>query len=87
MKKGTIYRNKWAGFETYFIYLNSVSSSKMEAKKVGGLKIVNINGKWELDKAEFYKNDLQDSEHFPIVGHININEVLIKAILGAINKW
>ena len=86
MKKGTIYRNKWAGFETYFIYLNSVPFSKVEAKKVGGLKIVNIDGKWELNKAEFYKNSLQDSEHFPIVGYININKLLIKAILGVINK-
>lgn len=90
MKKGTILKNMWAGYETYFIYMGfPVRVGRAEASKVGGYSLSNIDGKWIFDKSQYYSNDIKDTEHFPVVGHIDINGVMVKAILSAIKdgEW
>ena len=85
MKKGTILRNLWAGYETYFIYMNFPAHSyKNEANKTGGYQIVNIDGKWKFSKAVYYTRDLKDTEHFPVVGWIDFDRMVIDGILQAI---
>ena len=90
MQRGTIFQNKWAGFETYFIYMNHpVRTGAREAPATAGYQITKLNGKWVLDKAQYYYQSLRDEEHFPQVGHIDLEEakeVFIKAILDAIGK-
>lgn len=87
MKKGTIFRNLWAGYETYFVYQSSVWSYKNEPPKVQGYGMAFVNGKWKVKKAQYYTRDLQnDTEHFPVVGHIDVDKVLIDAILAAIGE-
>lgn len=83
MKKGTIFKNLWAGHETYFCYQRQ---SKLNGLKTGyGYSLVNVNGEWRLDMSHYYKWDLEnDREHFFIVGHADIDEVIKTAILEGI---
>lgn len=87
MKKGTIFQNKWAGFETYFIFMNHpVRTRTKESPATAGYQITKVDGKWILDKATYYYHSLRE---FPEVGHIDLEEakeVFIKAILDAIGK-
>lgn len=87
MRKGTILKNLWAGHETYFVYMGfPVRSGKAEAKKTGGYSLVNVDGVWRFEKAQYYIHSLKDQEHFPVVGHIDFNQTLIDGILNAIEK-
>lgn len=86
MKKGTIFRNLWAGHETYFIYQGPTKSAKCEAEKSRGYSLCNFNGKWKLGTANYYTRDLKDEEHFPVVGYIKTDDILKNAILDAIFK-
>lgn len=87
MKKGTIFKNLWAGYETYFVYMGfPVRSGRAEAAKVGGYLLVKVDGKWRFERAEMYRHSLDDKEHFPIVGHINYDKMMIDGILQAIGK-
>lgn len=85
MKKGTILKNLWAGYETYFIYMGfPVRSGRCEASKVGGYSLSKINGKWQLERSQYYTNCIKDVEHFPVVGYIDIKGAMTGAILAAI---
>ena len=85
MKRGTILKNLWAGHETYFIYMGfPAHSCKAEARKTGGLILVNVDGRWDLEKAPMYCHSLRDREHYPIVGHIDLKKLCIDGILQAI---
>lgn len=83
MKKGTIYKNLWAGYETYFV-----------AQKIGGRtptvygwKIMRVDDKWKLSEGRFYLYDLNnDREHFPIVGSADIEQAIMQAILSGIGE-
>lgn len=87
MKKGTIFKNLWAGHETYFVYMGfPVRTGRGEAAKVGGYSLVNVDGKWKFDSAQYYIHTLPDKEHFPIVGHIDFAQMCIDGILKAIEK-
>lgn len=87
MKKGTILKNLWAGYETYFIYMGfSVPSRKAEAKKTGDYLLVNVDGNWRFERAQMYCHSLRDQEHFPIVGHIDFEKMCIDGILKAIER-
>ena len=87
MKKGTIFRNLWAGYETYFVYMHPVRSGKNEPSKVGGYCICkDIDGKWNVDKnAVYYAADLKDDINFPEVGLVDMEEILLNGILGGID--
>ena len=75
-----IYKNLWAGHETYFIRM---SNSGRYAKGIG---IVNVNGVWKVDyNASYYSSDLRhDKEHFPIVGNINLDNVIFENVMRCI---
>ena len=82
MRKGTILRNLWEGNEAYIIYMGSpVRTGKMEAKKVGGYSLKNVNGGWKFRRAHYYVDTLRDSERFPVVGYINLEETCIRETL------
>lgn len=81
MKKGTIYKNLWAGYETYFVARGSCGKPPI----VYGWKIVRVNDKWELSEARFYDLD-NDREHFPIVGSADIEQAIMQAILSGIGE-
>lgn len=84
MKKGTIFANLWAGHETYFVYQGAVGGRKRGPDLSWGYKLVFFENKWHLKKASFYTQDLRDAEHFPVVGHIDIDALLKQSILEAI---
>lgn len=88
MRKGTILRNLWTSNETYFIYMGvPVRTGKMEAKKVGGYSLENVNGGWKFRRACYYVDTLRDSERFPVVGYIDLKETCIRETLKAIGRW
>lgn len=88
MRKGTIIKNLWAGNETYFIYMGfPVRTGKMEARKVGGYSLSSANDEWKFRRACYYVNSLKDSEHFPVVGYIDLEETCIRETLKAIGRW
>lgn len=85
MKKGTILRNLWAGYETYVIYLgHPVRSGRSEPPKVGVYNIVNVDGQWRVRKGVYYRRDLDDREHFPVVGYIDMEEQKNRFITDAL---
>ena len=76
MKHGTILRNMYQpSYESYLVYLGT---SGKYAKYIWI-----ING--ELKGIHnFYKNTIEDREHYPIVGYVDVKKVLKDAILGGI---
>lgn len=89
MRKYTILRNLWTSNEAYIIICMGfpVRTGKMEAKKVGGYSLENINGGWKFRRARFYVDALRDSERFPVVGYIDLEETCIRETLKAIGRW
>ena len=86
MKKGTILKNLWAGHETYFVYMGfPVRTGKGESKATGGYGLVNLGDGWKFERAEYYIHDLKDTEHFPVVGYVDINRAMADVILQAIS--
>ena len=80
-------RNLWAGHETYFIYMGFPAHSfKNESKKTGGYSLVNVYGEWKFSRSVYYVNSLKDTEHFPVVGWIDFDRMVIDGIRQAINK-
>ena len=85
MKKGTILKNTWAGYETYFVYMGfPVRTGKYEAKATGGYSLVNLGDRWKFERAEYYIQDLK-TERFPVVGYVDINRAMADVILQAIS--
>ena len=80
MRRGTIIKNLWAGYETYFSFQGVANGF------AHGYILVNIDGKWNLKKGSFYWRDIRDDrEHFPIVGIADVEGTIIRTILGGIN--
>ena len=87
MKKGTIYKNLWAGYESYFVYIEDNYFTKGIADVIW---IGNIDGKWKIDtNAQYIKREIEkDSEHYPIVGKLNpeeIDSMIINLILSKVS--
>lgn len=77
MRRGTIIKNLWAGYETYFCF-QGVSKDRAH-----GYIIMNVDDKWNVKRGTFYWSDIRDDrEHFPIVGFADINEAIINAVLN-----
>lgn len=82
MKKGIILKNLWAGHEMYFVNMGfPVRTGKAEAKAIGGYEIIKIDDKWNFKRAQYYIHSLRDTEHFPVVGCVDLKQVCIDAIL------
>lgn len=88
MKKGTIFRNLWAGHETYFVYQGSLPPKRMQYGLSHGYGLMlHQDGKWRIDRSSYYTKDLEkDREHFPVVGHVDMDKVMTDAILSAIGR-
>lgn len=89
MKKGTIFRNLWAGHETYFVYQGSIPTKGMQSATSYGYKLMLYpdSEKWKVSKASYYTRDLEnDREHFPVVGQVDMDKVMTDAILSAIGR-
>ena len=84
--KGTVFRNMWAGYESYFVYESCSKIGKEDVATGYGLIRLNENDNWKLDRnIMYYKNDLYDNIHFPIVGNINIDKLIMDALLSIID--
>ena len=87
--KRKIYRNLWAGCETYFIPTGgSNRSGKNEAKIVKGYGIIkDKEGNWSFEKnVAYYAKDLKNEQFFPVVGAVDIEEIIVQGILSGIKK-
>ena len=71
-----VYKNLWAGHETYFIRLGTSGIYAV------GIGVVNVKGEWKVNRnAHYFASDLRnDREHFPIVGNVDLNGMIIDAI-------
>lgn len=85
MKRGTIVKNKWAGYETYFICQEK--RTKFGIPMIKGYTISNIDGKWSLDEACFYLDSLKDTEHYPVVGYLDIDKLIQDNLLNIIEGY
>ena len=75
-----IYKNLWAGYETYFIRMGT------SGQYATGINVVNVEGAWRVDfNGKYYASDLRhDKEHFPVVGSINIKQIIIDALIKVV---
>lgn len=80
LEKGTIYLNRFAGWRTLFVY------EKTSGTLAKGYNITLVYGKNKIEEAIYYKSALNDTIKFPAVGKINLQEVMIQAILNSIDK-
>lgn len=89
MKKGTIFRNLWAGHETYFVYQGSTPAKGTRSATSYGYKLMlyPYSEKWKVSKASYYTHDLlNDREHFPVVGQVDLDKVMVDSILSAVRR-
>ena len=63
----------------------SVRTGKCEAKATGGYGLVKLDDGWKFDRSVYYVQSLKDTEHFPVVGYIDINRAMADVILQAIS--
>lgn len=75
-----IYKNLWAGYETYFVLM------RQDKRYAYGCGITCIDGKWKfMPSMTFYLQDLKtDTEHFPVVGKINLTQIVRRSIMEAV---
>lgn len=46
-----------------------------------------MDDRWRLSRGNYYTRDLEnDREHFPVVGHVDMDKVMTDAILSAIQR-
>lgn len=90
LKRGTIFKNNWAANETYFVYERTLPLHNIEAQKVTGWQVVKLDGEWVLrENAQYYRKDIEKSENFPVVGHVDTSlfaKLIMLTILSAIGK-
>jgi len=75
LRKGEVVLNRWAGYKTYFVCLNTVKADRYN-RMVRGLAITEIDGKKEIRIAEYYFSSLMDKEHYPTIGFIDTDKIL-----------
>ena len=73
IKKGTVFKNTWAGTETYFMYQRA---SGRYAVGIGVYKDPKHGGWTHKQGCKYYLSDLKnDREHFPVVGIAPVKEM------------
>ncbi len=73
IKKGTVFKNNWAGTETYFMYQHA---SGRYAVGIGVYKDPKHDGWTHKQGCKYYLSDLKnDREHFPVVGIAPVKEM------------
>ena len=78
MARVNIYKNLWAGYDCYFVRMSS--NGRVDT----GISVHNAYGDWRVKyMSQFYSHDIKNTEHFPIVGKIDIDQSIISAVLAA----
>ena len=75
-----IYENVRAGYKCYFVKTSTGGDFAF------GTTLAKVHNKWELSDSHLCREDLKDESHYPLVGNINLNKVIIEAILSAIEN-
>lgn len=79
VKRWNVYHNLWAGYDAYFIV------ERTDPMYASGYLLSNAKRNWEIRRARFYRQDLEyDHLHFPIVGKINVHELMTKCLVDLI---
>ena len=78
IKRGQIFLNRWAGYKTLFVYLNT------SGRLANGICFVTVNGKTIIRKGQYYRQDLADANYFPKVGFIDIRKMWETALQNGI---
>jgi len=71
LRKGNIYRNLYAGYETYILYLGR-SGSYAEA-----VTAARVNGRWDISTGRRWSLNslIRDAENFPEVGRVGMDDI------------
>lgn len=77
-----IYKNEYCpSVPTYFVPLSK------SGRNTNGMQIKFYDGKWNLNlDASYDSSDLKDSENFPVVGSVDIEQTIIQALLSGVEK-
>ena len=79
LHRGDIFLNRWAGWQTLFVYFRT------SGRFCYGVSITKVFGKYKVESAQYYKEDISyDTEYFPLIGNININDMWLNAVFGGI---
>ncbi len=81
-----IYKNPYVSYDSYFVKTGKAHTRKMEATASKGYQIHNMNGKWEINKAQYYDHFLRDSHPVVAENRVAIDKVIEEAVLGAVLK-
>lgn len=78
-----IYKNPWVTRESYFVKTGEAKSAKSEAPKSAGYAIDFWDGRWHVQKAEYYNKSLAE---MPILieNKVSLQAIIDKAILGTV---
>ena len=80
LHRGDIFLNRWAGWQTLFVYFRTCG------RYCYGVSITNVLGKQKVRSSQYYKEDLgYDAEHFPLVGHMNIEQMWIQSVFDKVD--
>lgn len=73
MGRCKIYKNLWAGYD---LYLVPVSGGRM-------ISVHNAYREWRVNYSPGYTRiSLRDTEHYPVVGEVDIDQAIISAVLA-----
>lgn len=81
MAKNKIYKNLCVSRESYFVDLNKTKRRKNEFPSTKGYQIDFIDEYWHISEAEYYKNDLKNAVLFIKIAEIDLENVILYALL------
>ena len=84
MKKGTILRNLYQpNYESYFVFRKYSGNDALGIWLIKTDKEIKV--KWS---SRFPKDDIQkDREHFPIVGHLDLDSLIVSHVLNEVSRY
>lgn len=87
IRRGTIFKNGSTGLETYFIYDGAAPKLyASEEAKANGMEVHLKDGVWRICRAQYYRRSLSDVEHFPVIGYVDLDDIIMKAAIEEIAK-
>lgn len=90
MRIGDIYKNLWAGYETYFVYTGkAIRNRRVPSTCTQGYGITRIGENWHFETVVYDRSSLMDSMHFPVVGHIDLDkqkDLFVESILKNVRQ-
>lgn len=77
-----IYKNTGVNRPCYFIPIKPMHrSSRIEAHGKTGIGITCWEGNWKVEETSYYNMSIKE---FPVVGEIDLKNVLLNAVLSAV---